>query len=199
MEVTINPSKLQGSFIPEDIPHYPIAAPKIDLLVGEEFERRFDYKIIVTNPEAITEKENTKKEMWLSRLRDIIVDENSSEEEIQQQIEKFNKYLVYEWQDIKELTATNILRHYFEEQEFKHKFNEGFKNALLMGEEIYQCDVISKEPILSVLNPINVHTVRSGGSNWIEDSDLIIIDEYWSPGRVVDTYYEKLKEKDMKN
>jgi hypothetical protein len=197
MEATINPANLKGSFIPDDIPHYPIAAPKIDLLVGEEYKRRFDYKVVVTNPDAISEKEEAKKNLWLEKLQEILLTEDQDEQKMQAQMEKFNKYITYEWQDIKELTATNILRHYFEEQEFKYKFNEGFKTALLTGEEIYQCDIISKEPIMVMLNPANVHTIRSGGSERIEDSDLIIIDEYWSPGRVVDTYYDKLKAKDI--
>lgn len=197
LEATINPSGLQGSFIPDSIPHYPIAAPKVDLLVGEEYNRRFDYKVIVTNPDAISKKEEEKKNMWLKKLQEILLSEDLTEEQMQVQMEKFNKYVAYEWQDIRELMATNILKHYFEEQEFKFKFNEGFKNALLMGEEIYQTDIISNEPVLNVLNPLNVHIVRSGASPWIEDADLIIIDEYWNPGRIIDTYYDKLKESEI--
>lgn len=197
MEAVINPANLQGSFIPDEIPHYPIAAPKIDLLVGEEYKRRFDYKVVVTNPDAISEKETRKKDMWLEKLKEVLINENMDQSQMEAQIKKFQKYMNYEWQDIKELTATNILKHYFEEQEFKHKFNDGFKNALLSGEEIYQCDVIGQEPRLFLMNPVSVHTIRSGGSPWIEDSDLIVIDEYWSPGRVIDTFHDKLKSSDI--
>ena len=197
LEATINPANLKGSFIPDEIPHYPIAAPKIDLLVGEEYKRRFDYKVVVTNPDAISEKESRKRDMWLEKLREVLLRDDMDEAQMEAQMRKFSKYMNYEWQDIKELTATNILKHYFEEQEFKHKFNDGFKNALLMGEEIYQTEVIGQEPRLFHLNPVSVHTIRSGGSPWISDSDLIIIDEYWSPGRVIDTFHKNLKPKDI--
>lgn len=193
MDMVINPYKTIAAFVPENIPHYPIAAPKIDLLVGEELKRRFDYKVVVTNPDAVSSKEEEMRDMWMQKLMEMIQDPNADEQVIQQKMQKFEKYLKYEWQDIRELTGTNILRHYYEEHNMKMIFNEGFKDALLSGEEIYQCDIVSKEPILTKLNPLNVHTVRSGGSNWIHDSDLIILDEYWNPGRVVDTYHEELK------
>jgi len=199
MELTLNPYGFnEASFIPDEIPHYPIAAPKIDLLVGEEYNRRFDYKVVVTNPNAISKKEEAKKKLWLQKLQEMM-DEATTEEEMQEQAERFSKYMKYEWQDVREMMATNILKHYSEEQEFKAKFNENFKNAMLMGEEIYQCDIVSSEPLLHILNPLSVHTIRSGNSDRIEDSDLIIIDEYWSPGRVIDTYYDKLKPKDISN
>ncbi len=197
MELTINPHRTVASYIPDQLPHYPIAAPKIDLLVGEEIKRRFDYKVVVTNPEAVSAKEEELKNLWMAKIQEIINAPNLTEQEVQARLSKYEKYLRYEWQDIRELTATNILRHYWDEQYFKMKFSEGFKDALISGEEIYQCDIIAKEPILTKLNPLNVHTIRSGASNWIQDSDLIIIEEYWSPGRIIDTYHSELSEKDI--
>ena len=52
----VNPNRTEAAFITEDIPHNPIIVPKIDLLVGEEFKRRFDWRVVVTNPDAISEK-----------------------------------------------------------------------------------------------------------------------------------------------
>src|SRR5690606_25817952 len=48
----VNPNGLDASFIPENIPHHPIVVPKIDLLVGEEAKRRFDWTFAVVNPDA---------------------------------------------------------------------------------------------------------------------------------------------------
>lgn len=197
LELTINPHKTIASYIPDYIPHYPIAAPKIDLLVGEELNRRFEYKVVVSNPDAISEKEREKTELWRKRLTDVLMG-GKSEEEAVALIEKYDKYLRFEWQDIKEMTATNILRHYSEKQKFKHIFNEAFKDALIAGEEIVQVEMISNEPVMHKLNPLNVHVVRSGGSPWIQDADLIVIEDYWSPGRVIDTFYDKLKPSEIK-
>ena len=198
MELTINPYKTVAAFIPEELPHYPIAAPKIDLLLGEELKRKFDYKVVVTNPDAISQKEEQLKEMWQEKLMAMIQDSNLNEQQMQVQMQKFEKFLKYEWQDIREMTATNILRHYYKEYHMDNMFNEGFKDALIAGEEIYQCDIVAREAVISKLNPLHVHTVRTGGSPWVQDSDLIITEDYWNPGRVVDVYHEELNEKQLK-
>ena len=196
LELTVNPYKTIGSFIPDSLPHYPIAAPKIDLLVGEELNRRFEYKVVVSNPDAISEKERAKAELWKKQLINLLI-QNKDEEEAMTTLEKYDKYLKFEWQDIKEMTATNILRHYSEKQHFKNIFNACFKDACLSGDEIVQVEVISNEPYMRQLNTLNVSSVRSGGSEWIQDSDLIVVEDYWNPGRILDTFYEELKAKDV--
>ena len=198
MELIVNPNNIIANYIPDKIPHYAVAAPKIDLLVGEELKRRFDYKVVVTNPEAISSKEEEMAEMWKAQLMIVVEDPNLTQDQVEAKMRKFEKYLKYEWQDIRELTSTNILRHYSEEQNFKLIFSGGFKDLTLNAEEIFQCDIISKEPVLHKLNPLKVFTLRSGSSNWIQDSDLIIIEEYWNPGRIIDTYHDVLKDKDVK-
>ena len=198
LEMTLNPHETFASYIPEKIPHYPIAAPKIDLLVGEEFNRKFEFKVVVSNPDAISEKEEAKAEIWRKRLMEIVQDAGDKDAQ-QTKLSKLDKYLKFEWQDIKEMTATNILRHYQEKQNFKHTFNDCFKDLNLAGEEMVQCDIVSNEPIMKKLNPVNVHTIRSGGSPWIQDADLIIIEDYWNPGKIVDHFYDELKPKDIEN
>lgn len=39
---------------------------------------------------------------------------------------------------------------------------------------------------------------KSGYSNNIEDADIIIIEDYWSQGKIIDTYYDALKESDIR-
>lgn len=197
MELTINPHKTVANFIPNDLPHYPIAAPKIDLLLGEELKRRFDYKVVVTNPDAISQKEQELKEMWAVKIREIIENASADEQQAAAEIKRYEKYLKYEWQDIREMTATNILRHYYKEYHMDAMFNAGFKDACIAAEEIYQCEIIAREPVVHKLNPLQVHAIRTGGSNWINDADLIIIEDYWNPGRIIDTFHDELKDKQI--
>lgn len=193
---TLNPHGLKQNFSMEKIPHKPILVPKIDILVGEEINRKFDWFATVTNPDAISLKEKEKAKVVKSKLNSIM-EQNLSKEELEEEMKSLDRFLRYEWQDMRERMANQLLKHYYAEQNFDRKFNEGFKEALIMGEEIYRCDVIGKEPILEKLNPLKVHTVRSGNSNLIEDSDLIIIEDHWSPGRIIDTFHEELKNKDI--
>jgi hypothetical protein len=38
----LNPNQTQASYIPETIQHYPIINSKLNVLAGEESQRRFD-------------------------------------------------------------------------------------------------------------------------------------------------------------
>ena len=67
-----------------------------------------------------------------------------------------------------------------------------------VGEEIYQCDIVGKQPVMQKLDPLTVRVIRSGWSNKIEDADAIVIEEYWAPGRIIDYYYDSLKPDEIK-
>ena len=193
---TVNPHQIDASFIPDNIPHHPVMNAKVDLLIGEEINRRFDYKVLVTNHDAIsTKEEELKKELKQKMIS--YFERNYSKKELEEKYKELEDFLKYDYQDIRERLATQILQHYSSEQNFKRTFNNGFKDALIMAEEIYQIDIVSNEPELKKLNPLKVHCVRSGKSEKIEDSDLIILEDHWNPGRIVDTFYEELKPDDI--
>lgn len=196
IQKVLNPYGLDASFVPDNIPHHPIMVPKIDLLVGEEINRRFEYTAVVTNPNAISKKEEDKKRFLTSNLAELIKSSDEEPEHIEQKIKDLERDLKT-WQDSRELMVNRILQHYKEEEGFTKKFNEGFKDALITGEEIFQCDIENNEPVLNKLNPLKVHTVRSGNSSKIEDSDLIIIEDHWSPSKIIDTFYNEIKPKDI--
>lgn len=197
MEVVLNPEGIKAGFIPNRIQHYPIMNSKLNILRGEESKRVFDYKVIVTNPNAISEIEDNKKNELLQRLRTLIADTSISEEEFNQELEKLNYYYTYEWQDFREIRANALINHYTKEYDIPLLFNEGFMDAMTVGEEIYQCDIIGGEPTIERVNPLKIRVFKSGYSNRIEDADIIILEDYWSPGRVIDTYYDVLSKKDM--
>ena len=80
MQSIINPDNQTASFIPDKIPHYPIMNSKINVLRGEELARIFDYRVIVTNPTAISEIEETKKERLFASLQELIANSVQTEE-----------------------------------------------------------------------------------------------------------------------
>jgi len=192
----VNPDKLQLVSIPDNVQHFPIIAPRIDVLVGEEAKRRFDYRAVVVNPDSISAKENEKAEIIREKVMELIASDKD-EAEIEAELKKLEIYLKYDFQDFREIRANKILKYLFKSQRLDRVFNEGIKDALIMGEEIYQADIISGEPILHKMNPLSVYCMRSGFSNKVQDSDLIIVDEYWSIGRVIDTFYDELKPNDV--
>jgi hypothetical protein len=197
IELMLNPDSIKAGFVPDRIQHYPIMNSKLNVLRGEESRRVFDYRVIVTNPNAISEIENNKKEELLQNLQKLMADTSKSEEEFNQELEKLDDYYTYEWQDMREIRGNAILNHYVKEYNIPLLFNNGFMDAVTVGEEIYQCDIVGGEPVIERLNPLKVRIFKSGYSNKIEDADIIIIEDYWSPGRVIDTYHDVLSKKDI--
>ena len=197
LQLVLNPSNLDADFIPQQIQHYPIMNSKLNVLRGEESKRVFDFKVVVTNPNAISEIEENKKQELLSRMQQIIQDSSQSEEQFEAELEKLNNYFMYEWQDMREVRANALLNHYVKELNIPFIFNQGFMDAMAIGEEIYQCDIVGGEPIIERVNPMKIRVFKSGYSNRIEDADLVIMEDYWSPGKIIDTYYDVLTKKDM--
>lgn len=195
--MVINPDNIQAGFIPNKIQHYPIMNSKLGVLRGEEAKRVFDYRVVITNPNAISEIENNKKEELFQRIQSLLAETSQSEEEFNAELEKLNQYYTYEWQDLREIRANAILNHYWKELNMPLMFNEGFMDAMTVAEEIYMCDIVGGEPTIERLNPNKVRVFKSGASNRIEDADVIIIEDYWSPGRIIDTYYDVLSKKDI--
>lgn len=197
LQIILNPDNVEASFIPNKIQHYPIMNSKLDVLRGEENKRVFDFKVVITNPNAISEIENNKKEALLQDIQNLIADTSLSEEEFNQKLEKLNDYYLYEWQDVREIRANALIHHYIKEYNMPVMFNEGFMDAMAVGEEIYQCDIVGGEPVVSRINPLKIRVFRSGYSNKIEDADIIILEDYWNPGRIIDAYYDSLSKKDI--
>lgn len=197
LQIILNPDNVEVSFIPDKIQHYPIMNSKLDVLRGEENKRVFDFKVVVTNPNAISEIENNKKEALLQDIQNLIADTSLSEEEFNQKLEKLNDYYLYEWQDVREIRANALIHHYIKEYNMPVMFNGGFMDAMAVGEEIYQCDIVGGEPVVSRINPLKIRVFRSGYSNKIEDADIIILEDYWNPGRIIDAYYDSLSKKDI--
>lgn len=193
-----NPDKADYGVSPEPIQHYPVLNDKIMLLLGEERDAHFDYKIVVTNPNAISEIEEAKKQAILESMQKLIEDTSLSEEAYQQKMMELSRYYTYEWQDFREIRANCILNHYKKEQNFPAIFNDGFADVLANNEEIYQCTIEAGEPVLKRLDPTKVTIFGGGNSSKIEDADMITIEDYWSPGKIIDVYYDKLSAKDIK-
>ncbi len=198
MALVINPEGVEATFIPDKIQHYPIMNSKLNVLRGEETKRIFDYRVIVTNPDGVSEIEDKKKELLLTEVQNAIINNAESEEAFNKEMESINEYYTYDWQDFREIRANALLDHYIKELSIPNIFNEGFMDALAVGEEIYQCDIIGGEPSIKRLNPMKVRVFRSGYSNKIEDADIVIFEDYVSPGKIVDEFYDVLTPEDIK-
>lgn len=196
LKMVVNPFNIDASFIPDEIQHYPVINSKVEVLKGEESKRLFDFRAVVTNPNALSEMEEEKNQLVNQRLQQMLMDTSQSEEDFQKELEKQAYYFTYEYQDKREVRANLILNHYIKELELPQLFNKGFDDVITVAEEIYQVDIVGGEPCVEKLDPRDVIVVSSGTSQRIEDAPMIIIEQYWERERVIDVYWDQLTKKD---
>lgn len=192
IEKTINPWGLDANTFPAKMQCYPIATNKIGVLIGEESKRRFDWRLRVTNDDAVSEKEKMIKEKMIQELTALAIQGIEDEAVAQKKVQELQKWAKYEAQDIRERVGTQILNHLYQEQKLKLIFNQGYKDGLIAGEEIYCSDIIGGKPILRRVNPLTIYTVGMTTSPYVEDADIIVEDTYHSIGWVIDTFYDDL-------
>ena len=198
LKALVNPYGLDASFIPDHIEHYSIINAKLNVLRGEESDRLFDPRVVVTNPSAISEMEQEKNLQVNMALQQLIQDVSQTDEEFQQELQRLDNYFKYNYQDKREVEGNYLLNHFRKELEIDQKYNKGFVDAYTVGEEAYQCDIIGGEPTFEKINPKEMRVLMAGTSDRIEDADMIIIEGYRNPGSVIDAYWDQLSAKDIK-
>ena len=197
LKALINPFNIQASFIPDNLQHYSIINSKLEVLRGEESKRLFDFRVIVTNPNAISEMEEEKNNQVNMMLQQILLDDAQDENSFNQELEKQSDYFTYEYQDKREARGNLLLNHYMKELEIPQLFNQGFVDAYTCGEEAYHCDIVGGEPVIEKIDPMKMRIIKSGSSNYIEDADMIVLEDYWNPGRIIDTFWDQLSKRDI--
>ena len=197
LQKLLNPNNLKAAFIPDNIQHYPLINSKIQVLAGEEFARGFDYSVVITDPESVSEIQESRKEALMQQLQSWVTSGVEDEEQARAELEKISKHDKYKWKDLREIRANALLEHYWKEYNFPVMFNQGFYDAMAVGEEHYLCEIVGGEPVVSRVNPNKLIKIKSGYSNKTEDADMIVLWDYWSPGKIIDTYHDVLTSKDI--
>ena len=193
----LNPNNIKASFIPENLQHYPTINSYLELVRGEAISRPFDWRLIVTNPNAISEIENKKRDAVFQSLQNLIQSESVSDEDFQKRLQEQSDYFNYQYQDMREVRANRLIKHYSKEYDLKSLFDtDGIMDALRMKEEQYCVDIVGGEPVVERINPIELRIFRSGNSNRTEDADMVVWETMKSIGWVYDTYYDVLTKKD---
>jgi len=211
----LSPFGYSEAEFPATMQHYDIISPKIQLLMGEEIKRPFNFKVVSHDPDAISKLEEKKKEMLMDYLYSVIVPPQEQEQQAQAQQElqatdpdaaalsqpktpaQIEKYINYDYQDIREITAQNILEYLTRKDDLEVKFNSGFKDALISGEEIYWVGEISGNPSVRLCNPLDVRVILDPDSPWIEDSQAVIEERWLTLSTVLDEFYEFLSPGDI--
>jgi hypothetical protein len=191
-----DPFGLLGKDFPYAPEHYPIPNGKINLLVGEEVKRRFDWHVLSISPDAISEKQKSLKAQ-IEKMLSAGLDKADTEEGATKLAKEISRFIKYEFKDVREKRATHFLKHMVAKEDMNNKWSLGFLDGLVAGREIYSHDIIGGEPKCRKVNPSNVRILRKGSSADITDADIIVEWGYHSPGTIVDDYHDYLTDKQV--
>ena len=65
-QYVLNPFGFSEGEFPAQMQHYDIISPKLQLLIGEEIKRPFNFKVVSHDPDAISKLEE-RKTKWIQR------------------------------------------------------------------------------------------------------------------------------------
>lgn len=198
-EYVTNPYGLKQGEFPANLQHYDIISPKINLLIGEEIKRPLNFRAITTNSDAISEieaeKANILKEELAKVFQQAFRGGQPGPDGTPQPPEELEKYLKYEYQDMREQTAHDLLKYLQEKERLLFKFNEGFKDALIAGQEIYWVGIIAGKPVVRVCNPNDITIITDRDNAYVEDAQAVIEERYMALGTIIDEFYDELGDK----
>lgn len=201
-----NPFKVSDGFpaTPQD---FNIIRPKVDLLIGEETKRPFNFRVVRTSQDATSDLMDQEKEMLIQYMMSAIMGRMSPEEQqqFQQQLqsgeimppEEIGKYMRRDYKDVIENTAYHSLMYIREKCGIDNEFIKGWKDGLIAGQEIYYVGVQNGDPYMERVNPVYFSFDQSPDLEFIEDASWCCRKMRLPVAEVYDRYHDKLSEKDL--
>lgn len=201
-----NPFKVSDGFpaTPQD---FNIIRPKVDLLIGEETKRPFNFRVVRTSQEATSDLMDQEKEMLIQYMMSAIMGRMSPEEQqqFQQQLqsgeimppEEIGKYMRRDYKDVIENTAYHSLMYIREKCGIDNEFIKGWKDGLIAGQEVYYVGVQNGDPYMERVNPVYFSFDQSPDLEFIEDASWCCRKMRLPVAEVYDRYHDELSEKDL--
>lgn len=201
-----NPFKVSDGFpaTPQD---FNIIRPKVDLLIGEETKRPFNFRVVRTSQDATSDLMDQEKEMLIQYMMSAIMGRMSPEEQqqFQQQLqsgeimppEEIGKYMRRDYKDVIENTAYHSLMYIREKCGIDNEFIKGWKDSLIAGQEVYYVGVQNGDPYMERVNPVYFSFDQSPDLEFIEDASWCCRKMRLPVAEVYDRYHDKLSEKDL--
>lgn len=207
LKYVTNPFKQQDGF-PAMAQDYNIIKPKIDLLLGEETKRPFNFRVVHTSDIATSEIQDKAKQMIIDYIQATIMSKLGPEEQARYQEalqsgeimtpEQIQKYLSKDYKDIAEITAYHSLNYLKNKLNITHEFFKGWKDALIGGEEIYYVGIVNGEPCLQRINPIYFdYDSDTSDLEFIHEAQWCCYKMIMSLTEVYDRLYDKMSEKQL--
>lgn len=224
-EYVCKPFGAEAGELPAKMVNRDIVSGKIKAMLGMEMKRPFSWKVIATNPEATTRKEQEE----FSRIREFVVSEimkpireqaelkyqeqlqsgqlnEQQVAEIKQQIEQetkaqtpdaVKKYMLREHQDPAEVMSHQLLEYLTQKCDLRRKFNKTFKHAMLSAKGIMYVGILNGEPEVWNVNSMRFNCDKSPDEEFVEDGEWATCEYRMTPSEIVKYFGDELSQDDI--
>jgi len=219
-EYVCKPFGSESGELPATMVNRDISSGKIKALLGMEMKRPFSWKVVATNPEATTRKEQAE----FGKIKDFVVAEilGPIRKEIEPKIEAENqgkeltdeeiqaiqqridqelnaktpaetkKYMEREHQDPAEVMSHQLLEYLIQKTDIRRKFNTAFKHLSLSAKEAMFVGILNGEPEVWNVNSLMINPKMSHISPFIEDSEAMSVEYKMTPSEIIQYFGDEL-------
>ena len=194
----------QEDGFPASPQNFNIIKPKIDLLIGEESKRPFNFKIARTSQSAVSDMQEKMKSMVMDYMMAKVMAGMSPEEAEQYQAmlqsgeimppEEIAKFMSKDYKDVAESSAYHALSYLKEKLNIPHQFNKGFSDLLKGAKEVFYVGINNSDPFMERVDPRYFNHDHSPDIEFIEDGDWACRKMRMSYTEVYDRLYDKMTE-----
>lgn len=208
--------------LPADFTNKDILSGKVKALIGMEMKRPFSWKVVATNEEATTRREQKESELikefvinsimtpirveleqkyaQQAQGKELTQDEATKiQQQIQQELKtltppEVKRYMERDHQDPAEMLSHQILEYLIEKEDIKMKFNKAWKHGLISGSEIFWVGIVNGEPCVRVVNPLRFDYDKSPDLDYIEEGEWACYEMYMTPSEVITHFGSEFSE-----
>ena len=180
--------------------HYDIVSEPIRLLIGEETKRPDNHIVVSESPEDINRKTAGVKQRIFEALQQGLayqIDPNADPNNPPPPPEEIVKQEKYTPSDIIESKANKILKVLKKRVNTRLLFSQGWKDALIAGEEVYWVGIENSEVTMRRVNPVNLTVILDGDTTFIDDAIAVVEERMLAINTILDEYGDILSKDDI--
>lgn len=201
-----NPLGIEVGQFRDEIQPYNKTYNKIQVLLGEELTRPFNYKVILTDPEGVKSKlayrDQLLREYVTSKIQEVLQQlQISSQDQVDPSTvmdpSKIDSYMSTSYLSSREILASKLLKYLYKELDIPHIKNDAYKHGLISGEEIVRVYKRFDVPYVEVLNSLGVIYDKSAETKFIQDGFCAGYRTLMLASDVLDLYGSYLSKEDL--
>ena len=209
---------------PVKLEHYDIISSKLNVLIGEELLKPFNYIVVNKSSEAAEKFNKAKNDIVQQYLMQqlMIMEQqmaklngqesmfkqeavNNQEQaqvktpdgKILKSMNEIQQYAESTFSEVSEMTANDILRYLEKNLDLQYKFIKGYRRYLATDTEIYCVSEIGGDVDVRVINPILFDCDLAPENDFIEDSMYCREIRFLTVGEVLDEFHDVFTEEEV--